>query len=145
MYKYELLHSSARFVDVKIYKDIGFDVKITAAEDYDFQNKLNRAGIKTGFVDAEALHLGEPTHLWPHLKKYYAYGKDMINYHAENKEEAGGQVFNIFRNTYIKNWRRFLKQPFMGLSFLCYHTLKYAAGGLGFATAKLQSMRGSNG
>ncbi|MFM2415178.1 MAG: hypothetical protein RI911_871, partial [Candidatus Parcubacteria bacterium] len=61
MYKYDITHSSARFVKKDVYEAIGgFNSKITAGEDYDFQNKLNRNGYKTGFIDAEALHLGEP-------------------------------------------------------------------------------------
>jgi glycosyltransferase involved in cell wall biosynthesis len=59
MYKYDLQHSSARFVRRDVYQAIhGFTEGITAGEDYDFQNKLNRAGYRTGFIDAEALHLG---------------------------------------------------------------------------------------
>ena len=40
MYKYDITHSSARFVKKEIYEKIGgFNEKITAGEDYDFQNK----------------------------------------------------------------------------------------------------------
>ena len=92
MYKYDITHSSARFVTKKAYEDIGgFNSRITAGEDYDFQNKLNRHGYKTGFVDAEALHLGEPTNIWKHMVKYYEYGKNFVNYKNENKEEAKEQ------------------------------------------------------
>jgi glycosyltransferase involved in cell wall biosynthesis len=61
MYKYDITHSSARFVRREVFREIdGFDSAITAGEDYDFQNKLNRAGYRTGFIEAEALHLGSP-------------------------------------------------------------------------------------
>ncbi len=85
MYKYDITHSSARFVKKSVYLAIdGFNSAITAGEDYDFQNKLNRANYKTGFIDAEAVHHGEPKKLWPHLKKYYDYGKDFTNYQSQN-------------------------------------------------------------
>jgi glycosyltransferase involved in cell wall biosynthesis len=58
MYKYDITHSSARFVKKEVYKKIGgFNENITAGEDYDFQNKLNRGGYKTGFIEAEALRI----------------------------------------------------------------------------------------
>ena len=142
MYKYNLDHSSARFVSKKLYEKIGgFDSSITAGEDYDFQNKLNRAGVKTGFIDAEALHLGEPKSMRKHLKKYYDYGKDFINYKgAATKEESSTQL-GFVRRVYVKNWRTFLRHPLKGGSFIAYHTAKYAAGGAGLAAAKLKASR----
>ena len=137
MYKYDITHSSARFVRKDVYEAIGgFNPKITAGEDYDFQNKLNRGGYTTGFIDAEALHEGEPTSLWKHLKKYYDYGKDFRNYANENKEESKSQL-GFFRGVYVKNWKKFIRQPFMGLAFICYNCAKYAFGGAGFIAGKL--------
>lgn len=139
MYKYNLDHSSARFVSKKLYQEIGgFDSSITAGEDYDFQNKLNRAGAKTGFIAAEALHLGEPKSMTKHLRKYYDYGKDFVNYKgAATKEESGTQL-GFVRRVYVKNWRKFLRHPLTGGTFIAYHTAKYAAGGVGLAVARLQ-------
>lgn len=137
MYKYDITHSSARFVKRDIYKKIGgFNSKITAGEDYDFQNKLNRKKYKTGFIDAEALHLGEPTNIFKHLKKYYDYGKDFINYEEENKEESKQQL-NFFRNVYVKNWKKFIKHPVLGFEFIIYNLFKYSFGGAGFIIAKI--------
>lgn len=132
MYKYDITHSSARFVKKDVYDAIGgFNPAITAGEDYDFQNKLNRQGYKTGYIDAEALHLGEPTHFFPHMKKYYEYGKDFRNYQSENKEEAAEQLA-FGRSVYIKNWRKFIQQPVLGLGFIFYNICKYGFGGTGF-------------
>jgi glycosyltransferase involved in cell wall biosynthesis len=103
MYKYDITHSSARFVRKEVYEKIGgFNSAITAGEDYDFQNKLNRGGFKTGFIEAEALHLGEPTNFWKHMMKYYEYGKDFVNYQKENKAESKEQL-SFGRNVYLKN------------------------------------------
>lgn len=141
MYKYEITHSSARFVTKALYQKIGgFNPKITAGEDYDFQNKINRLGVKTGFVDAEALHLGEPKKLWPHLKKYYDYGKDFVNYRAENKTESKEQL-SFFRGVYARNWRRFLREPVMAVSFVGYTFLKYAFGGMGYMVGRLYPIK----
>lgn len=139
MYKYDITHSSARFVARDVYQKIGgFNAKITAGEDYDFQNKLNRGKYKTGFIDAEALHLGEPRSFWKHMKKYYDYGKDFVNYASANKEESGKQL-GIGRSVYFKNWKKFFLQPHLGLAFIFYNTFKFAFGGAGFVAAKLGS------
>lgn len=138
MYKYDLTHSSARFVKKAVFQKIGgFNEKITAGEDYDFQNKLNRDGFKTGFVAAEALHLGEPTSLWKHLIKYYQYGKDFVNYKKNNKTESAKQL-GFFRGVYIKNWKRFLKHPALGFGFILYNFCKFSFGGAGYLAGKLR-------
>jgi len=131
MYKYDLTHSSARFIKKEIYQKIGgFNEAITAGEDYDFQNKLNRNGFKIGFVDAEALHLGEPTSFWKHMMKYYEYGKDFVNYKEMNKEESKKQL-SFSRSIYFKNWKKFVQSPSTGISFIVYNFFKFGFGGGG--------------
>lgn len=137
MYKYDTTHSSARFIKKTVYQKIGgFNEEITAGEDYDFQNKLNRQGFKTGFVDAEALHLGEPTNIWKHLKKYYDYGRDFVHYQSNNKEESKSQL-SFVRRVYVRNWKKFLLHPITALEFIVYNSFKYAFGGAGFVMGRL--------
>lgn len=137
MYKYDIMHSSARFVQKDVYQKVGgFNEEVTAGEDYDFQNKLNRGGFKTGFVDAEALHLGEPTSFWRHMKKYYDYGKDFINYSRSNREESRQQL-RFFRSVYLKNWKKFMLHPISGVCFLGYSLFKFLFGGLGYLRGRL--------
>jgi glycosyltransferase involved in cell wall biosynthesis len=136
MYKYDITHSSARFVSKSVYQKIGgFNEMITAGEDYDFQNKLNRGGFKTGFIDAEALHLGEPKNFLGHMKKYYAYGKDFTKYKKYNRTESKQQL-GFFRSVYVKHWRRFLHHPVNGVGFIAYNFCKYGFGGLGYLVAR---------
>lgn len=136
MYKYDITHSSARFVNKEVYKKIkGFNAKITAGEDYDFQNKLNREGYKTGFIKPEAIHLGEPKSFWKHMMKYYNYGKDFVNYHSENKNESRYQL-SIIRPVYKKNWRKFLKHPLLSSGFIFYTLCKFSFGGIGYMVGK---------
>jgi glycosyltransferase involved in cell wall biosynthesis len=142
MYKYDITHSSARFVRKEVYEAVGgFNEKVTAGEDYDFQNKLNRGGYKTGFIDAEALHLGEPRQLWAHLKKYYDYGRDFVNYHAANPEESKSQLA-FGRSVYRRHWKKFIRHPFEALRFIFYNLLKFGFGGAGFAAGKISQKKG---
>lgn len=138
MYKYNLTHSSARFIKRSVFQAIGgFNEDITAGEDYDLQNKLNRGGYKTAFVQAEALHLGEPTNFWRHMLKYYSYGKDFNYYQQANQSESKKQIFNFFRGVYFKNWQHFVRHPLLGAGFVGYNAVKYMFGGLGWAQAKI--------
>jgi len=140
MYKYDITHSSARFVKKGIFQKIdGFNEKITAGEDYDFQNKLNKNGYKTGFIEAEALHLGEPISFWKHMKKYYEYGKDFVRYKQENKNESKKQ-FKFIRSVYLKNWKKFMKNPLMGVLFIFYNFFKYLFGGAGYFVGKIKKI-----
>jgi glycosyltransferase involved in cell wall biosynthesis len=142
MYKYDLTHSSARFIKRDVYQKIGgFNPAITAGEDYDFQNKLNRGGYRTGFIKAEALHRGEPKHFWAHMKKYYDYGRDFSNYKTENAAESKQQL-GFFRSVYIRHWKDFLKHPLKATAFSIYNCFKYAAGGLGVLVTKLLIING---
>ena len=143
MYKYDITHSSARFVRKDVYQKIGgFNPVITAGEDYDFQNKLNRGGYRTGFIDAEALHLGEPTNFWKHMKKYYDYGKDFVHYQAQNQAESKKQL-GFFRSVYTKHWRKFVRHPFMAASFIAYSICKFGFGGAGYVAGRLQEQKSS--
>lgn len=137
MYKYDITHSSARFLKKEVYLAIGgFNVLITAGEDYDFQNKLNRAGYKTGFIDAEALHLGEPTSFLKHMMKYYDYGRDFVNYKKENQNESVQQL-SIIRPVYLKNWKKFITHPVTSIFFCIYTFCKFMAGGIGYFSKKI--------
>lgn len=137
MYKYNLDHSAARFFKKDVFEKIGgYSEDITAGEDYDIQNKLNRGSYKTGFIDAEAIHLGEPTSILKHMKKYYEYGKDFNKYKKANKDESKKQL-GFFRPVYFKNWKKFVKSPILGLSFIIYHILKFLSGGLGMLVGRI--------
>lgn len=144
MYKYDLTYSSARFLKKSVFLDIGgFNEKITAGEDYDFQNRLNAKGFKTGFISAEAIHLGEPTNILNHLTKYYFYGKDFINYSAFNDKYMSKQL-GFFRTVYLRNWIKFFKYPLFGLVFIVYHSLKYIFSGFGYIIGYTESLINKN-
>jgi glycosyltransferase involved in cell wall biosynthesis len=141
MYKNDLTHSSARFVRKTVFQAVGgFDEAITAGEDYDFQNRLNRAGYRTGFVEPEALHLGEPTSFPNHMRKYFEYGKDFVNYRAANPLESKNQL-RFIRGVYLRNWRQFARHPLLGSAFAVYNTLKFLSGGMGFLAASTNRSR----
>ena len=135
MYKYSLDHTAARFLARDVFFAVGgLREDVTAGEDYDFQNRLRRAGVLTVFADAEAVHLDEPTWLGPVLRKYFRYGRDFPNYRRYNGIESRRQL-SFVRRDYLHHWRRFLAHPALAGMFVAYHCAKFAAGALGYATA----------
>jgi GT2 family glycosyltransferase len=137
MYKYDLDHSAARFLRKDVFVAVGgYDETITAGEDYDLQNRLTRSGHRTGFVDSEAVHLGEPERFWPHMRAYYEYGKDFSNYRRRNPTESRHQLA-FMRRVYVKNWRRFAARPDTTAIFAAYHCSKFLSAGLGYLRARL--------
>lgn len=135
MYKYDHLHSSPRFILKSAYDNVGgFNESITAGEDYDFRNRLDKAGFKTGFIDAEATHHGEPTKLWPHLKKYYQYGKDIRGYRRA-EHNAFAKESGSFFNVYLRNWKNLLRHPVNSLALMSYTLLKTVFGAAGWLAA----------
>lgn len=71
-----------------------------------------------------------------HLKNFYVYGKDFVNYKANNKEESKTQL-SFIRPVYLRNWKKFVSHPMLSVMFICYNTAKFAAGGMGLLAAKL--------
>jgi glycosyltransferase involved in cell wall biosynthesis len=141
MYKYDLQHSSARFVRRDAYRAIGgFNTAITAGEDYDFQNKLNRAGYRTGFIEAEALHRGEPTSFWRYLVKCYGYGKDAAHYQHDYPSEFGGQTKYLFI-VWFRHWRRFIRHPLKTLGLLIHFALKFTFAAAGLLRGRIELKR----
>lgn len=135
MYKFSLDHSAARFISKSAFLAIGgYAEDITAGEDYDFQNRITLSGFETFFCNAEAIHLDEPTHLSPVLRKYFQYGRDFPKYRRQNLERSQIQLA-FFRKDFFKHRKRLLERPMMTMGLIAYHSLKYAAGGIGYLSA----------
>jgi len=139
MYRGDLVHSSARFVRRDAYLAIGgLDEHLVAGEDYDFQSRLDRGGYITGFIEAEAVHLGEPKSLARHLGKYFHYGTQFVEYWRKNPKDAQAKL-GLSKRPYASHWRSFVERPGMGAAFVLYSLLKFSAGGLGFAWGLVHS------
>ena len=124
MYRGDLLHSSARFVRRDAYLAIGgLDERLIAGEDYDFQSRLDRGGYVTGFIEAEAVHLGEPRSLATHLSKYFRYGAQFVEYWRKNPKEARSKL-GLSKRPYASHWRSFVERPGTGAAFVLYSLLK---------------------
>ncbi len=134
MYKYSLGHTAARFLSRDLFHAVGgLRDDVTAGEDYDFQNRLRRAGVRIAFANAEAVHLDEPTQLMSVRRKYFRYGRDFPNYRRYNRAEFRQQLAFVWMD-YLRHWRRFLAHSALGAMFMAYHCAKFAAGAVGYAS-----------
>jgi len=140
MYKYDLTHSAARFLSRELFLDLGgYNEDLIAGEDYDFQNRLNRRGVSTAFVQAEAVHLGEPRALLEASGKFFLYGRQLVRFRAVNNDRAGAQL-SFFRPVYLHHWRQFIAHPLRAAGFLFYHAVKFFFGGLGYISGLLMGL-----
>ncbi len=136
-YKGDELNVGARFFRKDIVKEIGgFDERLVAAEDYDFHNRLLKAGYKIGRIKAEEIHLGEPKSLWEVAKKHYYYGKTIVRFIEKNRGRGIKQL-NPIRPAFIRHWKEFARHPLLTFGFIVYQLVKYFSGGLGYLKAKL--------
>ena len=141
MYKGDLAHSAARFLPRALFDSVGgYSESMIAGEDYDFQARLNARGVPTVFVNGEALHLGEPERLLPHLKKCYFYGADFRNFLMVHGA-SGVQQLGAVRFTYVRHWKRFVQRPGTAIVFGIYLCLKYVAGAAGLASTLVRARR----
>jgi glycosyltransferase involved in cell wall biosynthesis len=126
-YKYDSSRNVSRFYKKKVFEEIGgCNENMIFGEDYDIQNRIKTRSYKIGFVEAEGLHLGEPRTLKEVISKQYYYGQTMKEFLKENKSRGLVQVSPI-RTSFLVNWKKFVKNPFLTLSFLFYEIVYYSS------------------
>ncbi len=126
------LNVAARFIRKNVFESIGgFDEELVAGEDYDFHNRLLKAGYKVGRIKAKEIHVGEPRSLWEIAKKHYYYGKTLPRFLKKNKKRGIKQLSPL-RPAYLKHWKEFAKHPILTLGFIIYQIVRYTSAGLGY-------------
>ncbi len=126
-YKYDSSRNVSRFYKKEVFEEIGgCNEDMIFGEDYDIQNRIKTGSYKIGFVEAEGLHLGEPRTLKEVISKQYYYGQTMKAFLKENKSRGLVQVSPL-RTSFLVNWKKFVKNPFLTLSFLFYEIVYYSS------------------
>lgn len=131
-YKYDTFHSGARFFRGDIIDIIGnFNEGMVLGEDYDFYNRVVGANFKVGVIEPQEVHLGEPRSLKEIIEKQFYYGKTLRRFLKENKSVGIVQMSPI-RSSWIKNWKKFVRHPFLTLGFIFYEFVYYSSGIAGY-------------
>jgi glycosyltransferase involved in cell wall biosynthesis len=136
------LVETARFIRRDVFFALGgWDESLVAAEDYDLQYRLNKAGYKTGRIESYEYHLGEYTSLPMIWRRNFYYGRTFINYLAKRPTYGTKQIFPI-RPAFIRRFDVFLKDPIHFVGFIIIKVVQYTAGFLGLLTGALDRLGG---
>lgn len=101
----------------------GYDTNLTGPEDYDLPFRM-RKKYKSTRVNDYIYHHEENATLGSLLKKKFYYASRGAIYAEKHPELIRVQGTILFRNIYLKNWRKFVKSPFLGISFLFVRVLE---------------------
>jgi len=140
-YSDDELNVAARFIRKKVFESInGFDEELIAAEDYDLHNRLLKKGYKIGRINSKEVHIGEPKSLQEIVRKHYYYGKTLVKFVAKNRKYALKQLSPI-RPAFIRNWKKFMNNPYITLGFIIYQFVRYFSALLGYMYQKTEKLR----
>jgi len=127
----DIYKNAVRFMRRYIPENIGlYDSELTAAEDFEFHNRAMSAGFKTTLIKDIFIYHYEVESVKKMIKKAYNYGKTMPLYIKKYPKESFQQFF-ILRPSYLKNWKKFLKNPLLGLGLLFMKFIQYIAASIG--------------
>lgn len=114
---------SARFFKKSVWEKLGgFDEELVQLEE-DFQHRLDKAGYKTGRIEAREYHLHEERNLWQVFRKFYYYGKFCRRYFKKHKSRGVKQL-----NPARPNLKLFFKHPILLFGLIIYKFVQYAGG-----------------
>lgn len=125
----------ARFFDRKVFKEFGgYDLALTGPEDYDLPYRISKKyNIARG--SKYILHHEDNISLYRLLKRKYYYAERGAIYASKHPELVKSQGNLLFRKAYLRNWRKFLLEPGVGVIFIFVRTFEAIAAILGFIKA----------
>ncbi|MFC1625812.1 glycosyltransferase family 2 protein [Patescibacteria group bacterium] len=135
MYMGEPDYEVPRFFEKSIFlKYGGYDEKLTGPEDYDLPYRM-RNSCKICRIKRHIYHHENDLTLKKLLTKKYYYAKKGAYYAIKHPKLIRVQGTILFRKVYLKNWREFIKHPFLGISFVFVRFLETCWAVAGFISA----------
>lgn len=118
MYEGESSIELARFYSKKVFFEFkGFDKNLTGPEDYDLFYRISKK-YPIGRIRSYILHHEEDLTLSKLLKKKFYYANMGAGYAEKHPELIKTQGTIFFRKTYLKHWKKFMRNPVIGFCFL---------------------------
>lgn len=125
----------ARFFEKGAFNEFGgYDPSLTGTEDYDLPYRISRK-YSVGWAKEYILHHEEQLTLAKQLEKKYFYAAKSASYADKHPELIATQGNMLFRKAYFRNWKKFAKQPILGLTFIFVRTLEASAAVFGYISA----------
>jgi len=135
MYMGEFSFEVPRFFEKKAFWEFGgYDPKLTGPEDYDLPYRLSKK-YKIARSSKYIFHHEEKLSLKNLLWKKYYYAKNGAFYAAKHPKMVWIQGTILFRKVYLKNWKKFVKNPILGVSFILVRFLETIWAVAGFISA----------
>lgn len=135
MYLEEPDYEVPRFYERELFfKFGGYDKNLTGPEDYDLPYRISRE-YKVGRSNDFILHHEENLTLKKLLSKKYYYAKRGASYASKHPKLVWVQGTILFRRVYLRNWRKFVHHPLLGISFLWVRLLETVWAVAGFISA----------
>jgi glycosyltransferase involved in cell wall biosynthesis len=132
---FDELKIAVRFVRKDAFLSVGgFDTRMISGEDYDLHNRITKK-YDIGRINAREVHLGEYKSLGEVARVNYFYGKNTRLFLRIHKSRGFRQV-SPFRKVYLKNYKKFLRQPILGAGFLVYQIVKYSSAAIGLLVGR---------
>lgn len=135
MYMGDLTIEVARFFDKKIFNEFGgYDLALTGPEDYDLPYRISKK-YKIGRAHEYLYHHEAALTLPTLLQKRYYYASKGALYAQKHPELVKTQGNLLFRKAYVTHWINFIKNPFLGASFVFVRVLETVWAIAGFVSA----------
>lgn len=135
MYEGDLSIEVARFFDRKIFTEFGgYDLNLTGPEDYDLPYRISKK-YRIGRAHEYILHHEDGTTLASLLSKKYYYGSQGALYAQKHPELISIQGNLLFRKAYFRNWKKFIRSPFLGTTFIFVRILETVLAVSGYINA----------
>jgi len=138
MYDSDNLNIAVRFIRRDAFLSVGgFDNRLVYGEDYDLHNRIAER-YRIGRIKPKEIHLGEYRSIKEVAKINYYYGKTAPLFLKKNRSRGLKQVSPI-KKIYLKNYKQFIRHPYLTTGFLVYQVVRYSAGGIGFLINKIRN------
>jgi glycosyltransferase involved in cell wall biosynthesis len=125
----------ARFFDRSTFFEFGgYDKELTGPEDYDLPYRISKK-YEIGRTKSYIFHHEAQVPLKKLLKRKYYYARNGAKYASKHPELVKTQGNLLFRKAYLRNWKKFLKEPLLGCSFIIIRLMESFAALFGFIRA----------
>lgn len=132
MYEGDPTIEVARFFEKKVFNEFGgYDINLTGAEDYDLPKRISTKHT-IDWCKEYLLHHEEQLTLRKQLQKKFYYASKSALYAKKHPDLVKTQGVMIFRKAYLRNWKKFVKNPILGGAFLFVKSLETIAAVSGY-------------
>jgi glycosyltransferase involved in cell wall biosynthesis len=129
--------SAARFYRKDVIDALGgLDESLAGvSDDLEFQHRLDVAGYRTAFIDADEHNLAEYDSLMTVAARSLYYGSQIRGYMAKHPCHTKKQ-YRLIREEFVKNRDLLLRDKPLFAAFVAYKTVQYAAAAAGTLIAR---------